>query len=115
MNYRRIERLLAHILERIDQMSQSLSDQMTAALASISTGLTSLSTDVSTVGADVTALVAGMTPGSTITAEMVATAQGIAASVNALDTTVQGIAANASAALPGGATGATGSTGATGP
>lgn len=65
------------ISREIAQMSQSLSDRLDAATAAIET-------DVAAVSAEVSQLLAGMTPGSTITEAQVARVEAIDAALKAI-------------------------------
>jgi cob(I)alamin adenosyltransferase len=82
-----------HILQELKQMSQTLSSQLDAALASINTAVDGLSTEITAIAAEVTTLVAGMAPGSTLSQAQIDTANAIAARLTALDTSAQAIVA----------------------
>lgn len=63
--------------ERLIQMSGTLAEQLAAAQAETSAALDAIAVDVTEIGADVDTLLAGMTPGTTITPELVAAGNAI--------------------------------------
>lgn len=72
--------LLREILNKLKElkiMSESNSAQVAAAFAEINTTLDSIGTDVTNIAADVDGLLAGMTPGDPVTADMVSAATAI--------------------------------------
>lgn len=62
-------------------MSGTLAEQLAAAQAETSAALDAIAVDVTEIGADVDSLLAGMTPGTTITQEMVDAATSISSRV----------------------------------
>ena len=88
-----LDKKLDKITLELRTMSENLSTQLDAALASVNSALDALSADVSSIASEVTALVAGMTPGSTITQAQIDAANALAARVSALDTQAKSIVA----------------------
>lgn len=85
-----LERIF-HKLERIETMSGTLAEQLAAAQAATTASLDAISTDVTEISADVDRLLAGMTPGTTITQEMVDAANAIAARVTGIKTSLDDV------------------------
>ncbi|HXJ61878.1 MAG TPA: hypothetical protein VNU68_35005 [Verrucomicrobiae bacterium] len=71
-------------VKRIETMSGTLAEQLAAAQAETNAKLDAIGTDVTEISADVDRLLASMTPGTTITQEMVDAANSINTRVGAV-------------------------------
>lgn len=72
-------------------MSGTLAEQLAAAQAATTAALDAVATDVTEISADVDRLLAGMTPGTTITQQMVDDANSISTRVAGIKTSLDDV------------------------
>ena len=93
-------RQILHELKELKTMSATLADQLTQFQTETAASLDAISTDVTDISADVDSLLAGMTPGTTITQAMVDAQGSIRDRVAALKTALDAVNAKVPPVAP---------------